>query len=83
MVYVKMKDSDQTVHLHRLIRAFHFHIYHLSILANLRPDFMSNLVCLLAFGISKFYIAPYGKINHGLVNLSYNRDVKSGLRRKK
>ena len=33
----------------------------------------------LAFGTPKFYIAPYGKINHGLVNLSYNCDVKSGL----
>ena len=29
--------------------------------------------------IPKFYIAPYDKINHGLVNLSYNSDVKSGL----
>ena len=29
---------------------------------------------------TKFYIAPYGKINHGLLNLSYNCDVESGLR---
>ena len=30
--------------------------------------------------IPKFYIAPYSKINGGLVNLfSYNCDVKSGL----
>ena len=43
-----------------------------------RPDFMSNLVGGLAFGISKFYIAPYGKINRGLVNLSNNSDVKFG-----
>ena len=26
------------------------------------------------------YIAPYGKIYRGLVNLSYNCDVESGLR---
>ena len=35
------------------------------------------------FGTPKFYIAPYDKINHALVNLSYNCDVKSGLRVKK
>ena len=40
---------------------------------------MSNLVHGLAFGTPKFYIAPYDKINHGLVNLSCNCDVKSGL----
>ena len=34
----------------------------------------------LAFGTPKFYIAPYGKINHELINLSPNCDVKSGLR---
>ena len=43
-------------------------------------DFTSNLVHRLAFGIPKFYMVPYDKINHGLVNLSYNCDVKSGLR---
>ena len=32
----------------------------------------------LAFGTSKFYIAPYDKINHGLVNLSCNCDMKFG-----
>ena len=46
----------------------------------LRPDFTSNLVRELAFGTPKFYIAPYDKINHGLVNMSSNCDVKSGLR---
>ena len=46
----------------------------------LRPDFTSNLVQGLAFGTPKFYIAPYGKINHELVNLRYTCDVKSGLR---
>ena len=46
----------------------------------LRPDFTSNLLQGLAFGTPKFYIAPYGKINHGLVNLSSNCDMKSGLR---
>ena len=45
----------------------------------LRPDFTSNLVRALAFGAPKFYIAPYDKINHGLVNVSSNCDVKSGL----
>ena len=29
---------------------------------------------------TKNYIAPYGNINHGLVHLSSNVDVKSGLR---
>ena len=46
----------------------------------LRPDFTSNLVHGLAFGTPKFYIATYGKIYRGFVNLSYNCDVKSGLR---
>ena len=47
--------------------------------ATLRPDFTSKLVRELAFGTPKFYIAPYDKINHGLVNMSSNCDVKSGL----
>ena len=46
----------------------------------LRPDFTSKLVHVLAFGTPKFYIAPYDKIKHELVNLSSNCDVKSGLR---
>ena len=46
----------------------------------LRPDFTSKLVHGLAFGTPKFYIAPYDKINHELVNLSYKCDVKSDLR---
>ena len=45
----------------------------------LRPDFTSKLVHVLAFGTPKFYIAPYDKIKHELVNLSSNCDVKSGL----
>ena len=45
----------------------------------LRPDFTSKLLHGLAFGKPKFYIAPYDKINHGIVNLSCNCDVKSGL----
>ena len=45
-----------------------------------RPDFTSKLEHRLAFGTPKFYIAPYGKINHALFNLSYNCNVKSGLR---
>ena len=40
---------------------------------------MSKLVRELAFGTPKFYIAPYDKINHGLVNMSSNCDVKTGL----
>ena len=44
-----------------------------------RPDFTSKLVHVLAFGTPKFYIAPYDKIKHQLVNLSSNCDVKSGL----
>ena len=46
----------------------------------LRPDFTSNLVHGLAFGTPNFYIALYGKINHRLVNMSYNCGVKSDLR---
>ena len=49
-------------------------------ITGLRADFTSKLVHGLAFGIPKFYTAPYDKINHGLVNLSCNCDVKSGLR---
>ena len=49
------------------------------VLAILRPDFTSKLVHVLAFGTPKFYIAPYDKIKHELVNLSSNCDVKSGL----
>ena len=46
----------------------------------LRLDFTSKLVHVLAFGTPKFYIAPYDKIKHELVNLSSNCDVKSGLK---
>ena len=45
----------------------------------LRADFTSKLIRELAFGTPKFYIAPYDKINHGLVNMSSNYDDKSGL----
>ena len=47
---------------------------------NLGPDFTSKLEHGLTFGTPKFYIAPYDKINHALVNLSYNCDVKSVLK---
>ena len=46
----------------------------------IRPDFTSKLVHVLAFGTPKFYIAPYDKIKHELVNLSSKCNVKSGLR---
>ena len=48
----------------------------------LRLDFTSLLVHGLDGSIQKpkCYIAPYDKINYGLVNLSYNCDVKSGLK---
>ena len=46
----------------------------------LRSDFTSKLVHVLAFGIPKFYIAPYDKIKHELINMSSNCDMKSGLR---
>ena len=49
------------------------------LLIRLRPDFTLYLVHRLAFRTSKFYIAPYGKNSQGLVNLSYNCDMKSGL----
>ena len=48
--------------------------------SGLRPVFTSKLVHELAFGTPKFYIVPYDKIKHQLVNLSSNCDVKSGLR---
>ena len=51
-----------------------------TVYTRLRPDFTSNLVHGLAFGTPTFYIAPYGKIKHELVNLSSNCDVKSSLR---
>ena len=51
----------------------------LSLVQTLRPDFTSQLVYGLALGTPKLYNTPYGKINHGLVNLSYNCDAKSGL----
>ena len=43
-------------------------------------DFTPNLVHGLAFGTSKFYIVPDDEINHRLVKLSINCDVKLGLR---
>ena len=45
-----------------------------------RPDFTTKLVYGLAFGTTKFYIVPYDKINHGLINLNCHCDVKSDLR---
>ena len=44
-----------------------------------RPDFTSNLIHGSAFGTPKLYIAPYDKINHGLVFPSSNCDMKSCL----
>ena len=49
-------------------------------MSSLSLEFTPNLVHGLAFGTTKFYIAPYGKIKHGLGNLSYNCDVKSALK---
>ena len=49
-------------------------------LLSFRPNLMPKLVHGLAFGTPKFYIAPYDKINHRLVNLSCKCDVKSGLK---
>ena len=65
---------------HRLLQN-HQHGYGIckSTHRGLRLDFTSKLVHVLAFGIPKFYIAPYDKIKHELVNLSSNCDVKSGL----
>ena len=36
----------------------------------LRPYSASNLVHGFASGTLKLYIAPYGKINHGFVNVT-------------
>ena len=49
-------------------------------LVSFRPDFTSKLEYRLAFGTPKIYIAPYDKINRGLVNLNHNCDAKLGLR---
>ena len=48
--------------------------------SDLRPNFTSKLEHGLAFGTPTFYIAPYDKIKHLLLNLSYNCDVNLGLR---
>ena len=55
-------------------------IFNIQRAITLRPDFMSKFVHVLAFGTLKFYIAPYDKIIHELVNLSSNCNVKSGLK---
>ena len=47
---------------------------------SLKTDFTSKLVHELEFGTPKCFIVPYGKTKHELVKLSYNCDVKSGLR---
>ena len=36
----------------------------------LGPNLWSNLVRRLTFRTPNFYIAPYGKIKHGLVNVT-------------
>ena len=54
--------------------------YNCDVKPGIRPAFTSKLVRELAFGTPKFYTEPYDKINHGLVNMSSNCDVKSGLR---
>ena len=59
-------DNNPDIHTHKFFTSF-------------RPDFTSKLVHGLVFGIPKSDIAPYDKINHGLVNLSCNYVVKSGL----
>ena len=56
-----------------------FRIFTVIVIWSFRPDFTSKLVHVLAFGTPKFYIAPYDKIKHELINLSSNCDVKSGL----
>ena len=48
----------------------------LDVKSGLRLDFTSNYVHGLAFGTPKIYIAPYGKVNHRLANVSSNCDVK-------
>ena len=60
-----------------MLEAYHIFVTAVTVL---RPDFTSKLVHVLAFGTPKFYIAPYDKIKHELVNLSSNCDVKSGLK---
>ena len=76
------KSVDFTVKYLTSSCKFTYHYFHGRLLVNfcLRPDFTSKLVRELAFGTPKFYIAPYDKINHGLVNMSSDCDVKSGLR---
>ena len=47
---------------------------------NFKARFHVELITRISIRNTKFYSAPYGKINHGLVNLSYNCDMISGLR---
>ena len=50
--------------------------YKFDVKSGLSLDFTSNIVHGLAFGAPKFCITSYHQINHGLVNLSCNCDVK-------
>ena len=75
----KLKKYVQIVILQVFMPAFHFSYSDVTSYNTLRSDFTSKLVHVLAFGTPKFYIAPYDKIKHELVNLSSNCDVKSGL----
>ena len=72
-------DRNEVAHNeppHRDLHCLQFQLFSSLVL---RPDFTSKLVHVLAFGTPKFYIVPYDKIKHELVNLSSNCDVKSGL----
>ena len=74
--YVLKSGFISGLHIeYNIIRKYHLGLEKIG----LRPDFTSKLVHVLAFGTPKFYIAPYDKIKHKLVNLSSNCDVKSGL----
>ena len=73
---LSLEDKWQT----RTLENAFIHSLCLPIFSSPMPDFTSQLEHGLAFGIPKFYIASYDKINHGLVNLSSNCDVKSGPR---
>ena len=77
---IKGSCSHNQWELFKLVVWFHKTCMDIIIGTSFRPDFTSKLVHVLAFGKPKFYIAPYDKIKHELVNLSSNCDMKSGLR---
>ena len=78
---IRMEESILLKWVDSEVLSLHSEHQFLQILSSsLRPNFTSSYVQGLAFETPKFYIVLYGEINHSLINLSYNCDMKSGLR---